>query len=307
MAAFRGRRCEAPRYNRGMNRRSFLGAAALPALGKPARAAERLPIRKGVLLGMLPERLSLLERFRLAKEVGFELMECPTIRDQQEALAIRDAAAETGLRVHSVMNSDHWKYPLSSANSDDVARSMECMEVSLRNARLWGADTVLLVPAVVNPETRYEEAWERSRNQIRKLIPLAKDLQVVIAVENVWNKFLLSPIEMRDFIDSFGSEHIGSYFDVGNVMLTGYPEQWIRILGKRIRRVHFKDFKTSVGTVEGFCDLLEGSVNWAEVLKALKAVGYDGYCTAEMIPLYAQCPLVRIRNTSTAMDAILAL
>ena len=270
-----------------MNRRSFVGAAALSAFGKPARAAERLPIRKGVLLGMLPERLSLLERFRLAKEVGFELMECPTIRNQQEALAIRDAAAETGLRVHSVMNSDHWKYPLSSASADDVARSMECMEVSLRNARLWGADTVLLVPAVVNPETRYEEAWERSRNQIRKLIPLAKDLQVVIAVENVWNKFLLSPMEFARYVDEFESPWVKAYFDVGNVVLFGYPQDWIRTLGPRILKVHLKDFrfasdpKTKQRVAE-FVPLLDGEIDWPQVYAALREIGYRGAATVEV-------------------------
>ena len=103
---------------------------------------------------------------------------------------------------------------------------------------------------------------------ISRLVPTAEDLGVSIAIENVWNKFLLSPLEMRDFIDHFDSENVGAYFDVGNVLLTGYPEQWIRILGPRIKRIHIKDFKNSIGTEDGFVDLLEGDIDFEAIKKS---------------------------------------
>jgi len=163
------------------------------------------------------------------------------------------------------------------------------------------------VDVFFNPDAEvisYDIVLARARQGMKRLLKTAEQCKVALAVENVWSKFLLSPVEMRDFIDGFKSEYVGSYFDVGNVMAFGYPEQWIRILGKRIKRVHFKDFKTACGGVDGFCDLLEGDVNWPAVMKAFRAVGYNGYCTAEMIPLYPCHPMVRIKNTSNAMDAI---
>lgn len=273
-------------YNRGMKRRTFLGtAAAVLPLG--GASGGRLPIKKGVLLGMLPRELSHLERFRLAREVGFEEMECPTIRNSQEAEEIKDAAQATGVRVHSVMNSDHWQYPLSSADASVVAKSVDCMEVSLHNAHLWGADTVLLVPAVVNSETRYGEAWERSQKEIRKLIPLAKELKVIIAVENVWNKFLLSPLEFARYVDEFESRWVRAYFDVGNVVLFGYPQDWIRTLRERIVKLHLKDFRfgrdpTTRQRAAEFVPLREGDIDWKEIHRALSEIGYRGSATVEV-------------------------
>jgi len=238
-------------------------------------------------LGMLPKSLSYAERLRLAREVGFEELECPTIRNTGEAQEIKSAAAAAKLKIHSVMNSDHWKYPLSAADPEAVAKSVECMEISLRNARLWGADTVLLVPAVVNPETSYQQAWERSQKQIRKLIPLARELKVVIAVENVWNRFLLSPLEFGRYVDEFQSPWVRAYFDVGNVALFGYPQDWIRALGKRIVKVHFKDFSfrqdpSIKKRVADFVPLREGDIDWKEVYKALSEIGYSGTATVEL-------------------------
>jgi hexulose-6-phosphate isomerase len=154
-----------------------------------------------------------------------------------------------------------------------------------------GADAYLLVPGAVDvfflPDAEiipYDVCMKRAVEFVSKLVSTAEKCKVHICIENVWNKFLLSPLEMRDFIDSFKSEFVGSYFDVGNVLLTGFPEQWINILGKRIKRVHIKDFKKSFGTAEGFVDLLEGDVDFEAVKKALKEIGYDGYATAEMLP-----------------------
>lgn len=266
-----------------MNRRSFLAAAGVSVYS--ARANAKLPIKKAVLLDMLPKELSYPERLRLAREVGFEELECPTIRDTAEAEEIKKAAAGAGIRIHSVMNTDHWKYPLSSSDPAVVARSVDCMEVSLKNAHLWGADTVLLVPAVVNEQTSYKEAWDRSQKEIRKLIPLAKELKVVIAVEEVWNKFLLSPLEFAHYVDDFQSPWVKAYFDVGNVVLFAYPQDWIRTLGRRIVKLHLKDFRfrnEKGKRIAEFVPLREGDINWKEIYKALEAIGYKGAATVEV-------------------------
>jgi hexulose-6-phosphate isomerase len=261
-----------------MTRRTFVAASAAPML---AARSGRLPIQKGVLLSMLPQNLSFADRFKMAVDVGFEVLECPTITDEREAEEIKKAADGARLRIHSVMNMAHWKFPLSSSDPAVVAESMKGMETSLRNAHLWGADTVLLVPAVVNPQTSYKDAWTRSTQQIKKLIPLAQQLKVVIAIEEVWNKFLLSPLEFNNYVDQFRSPWVKAYFDVGNVALTGYPQDWIRTLGKRIVKVHLKDFKFQKRVAE-FVPLREGEIDWKEVYQALAEIGYKGAATVEL-------------------------
>ena len=141
---------------------------------------------------------------------------------------------------------------------------------------------------------------------VQELVPTAEKLQVGIAIENVWNKFLLSPLEMRDFIDQCESEYVGAYFDIGNIILYGYPEQWIRILGKRIRMVHAKDFRASAGNFDGFVMLLEGNVNWPEVMAALREVGYDKAIIGEFGP-YPHSTEALLKHVLVALRAILAL
>ena len=158
---------------------------------------------------------------------------------------------------------------------------MKGMETSLHNAKLWGADTVLLVPAVVNPETSYKDAWTRSQQQIRKLIPLAQELKVVIAIEEVWNKFLLSPLEFAKYVDEFKSPWVKAYFDVGNVVLYGYPQDWIHTLGDRIAKLHIKDFRFKNRQAE-FVPLREGDIDWKAIHRALGEIGYKGTATVEL-------------------------
>ncbi len=266
-----------------MNRRTFLAASAATAwMGRGLSAAgARLPIKKAVEFEMLPKSASIADRLQMARDAGFEEIECPTMPDEHEAEEVKKAAEKTGLRIHSVMNMAHWEYPLSSADPAVVAKSVEGMHTSLRNAHFWGADTVLLVPAVVNAETTYRDAWTRSQEQIRKLIPMAQELKVIIGIEEVWNKFLLSPLEMAHYIDEFKSPWIRSYFDVGNVVFYGYPQDWIRTLGKRIIKLHIKDFKYE-NEMTKWMPLRDGSINWPEVYKALGEVGYKGSATVEL-------------------------
>ncbi len=260
-----------------MTRRTF---ALLAAAAAQTRAA-RLPIRKAVWFGMLPKEMPLDDRFKLAHDCGFEAIECPTEPDAEKAEAVRKAAQAANLKIHSVMNQAHWEFPLSSSKPDVVERSMAGMITSLENAERWGADTVLLVPAVVNPETSYAQAWERSQTQIRKLIPFAEKRKVIIGVEEVWNKFLLSPLEMARYVDDFQSPWIRAYFDVGNVVLYGYPQDWIRTLGKRIVKLHIKDFSFQRNVAE-WSPLREGQINWKEVHRALADIGYAGTATLEL-------------------------
>lgn len=268
-----------------MTRRFLFSAAAGVCVG--AAAPQRLPIRKAVEFNMLPNSLSVLDRFRLAREAGFEEIECPTTSEQAKAEEMLAASRQSSLRIHSVMNQEHWRSPLSSADPTVIERSLEGMRTSLRNAAFWRADSVLLVPAVVNPETSYADAWERSQRHIRKLIPLAEEFKVVIGIENVWNKFLLSPLEFGRYMDDFQTPWVRAYLDVGNVAITGYPQDWIRTLGKRIAKVHIKDFsfKTDPNLrkrVADFTALLEGEIDWPAVRKAFADIAYSGSATLEL-------------------------
>lgn len=272
-----------------MNRREFLSSSALSLAATAASAAPdgRLPIRKAVLLSMLPQNLSIADRFQLAKECGFEEIECGTTPDPSRAEEILAASKRSGVRIHSVMNADHWRYPLSSPDPAVVAKCVAGMETSLRNAALWGADTVLLVPAVVNQETSYADAWQRSQREIRKMIPLAQESKVIIAVEEVWNKFLLSPIEFARYVDDFDSRWVRAYFDVGNVVLYGFPQDWIRTLGPRIVKLHLKDFTfrrdpNVKKQVADWVNLRDGDINWKAIHSALSAIGYKGSATVEL-------------------------
>jgi L-ribulose-5-phosphate 3-epimerase len=264
------------------SRRHFLFAAAAGSVAAAAASAsERLPIRRAVEFSMLPNSLAVLERFQFARDAGFEAIECPTTPEQAKAEEILEASRKTNLPIHSVMNQEHWRSPLSSPDPAVVEKSLEGMRTSLHNAKLWGADTVLLVPAVVTPEVTYSEAWERSQKQIRTLIPLARQLKVIIGLEEVWNKFLLSPIEFARYVDEFQSPWIRAYFDVGNVALTGYPQDWIRTLNKRIVKVHIKDFSFRKGEAK-FTPLLEGDIDWKAVHAAFAEIGYKGTATVEL-------------------------
>jgi L-ribulose-5-phosphate 3-epimerase len=240
-----------------------------------------LPIKKGLVMDMLPAKLGYADRMKLARDAGFEVVQAPTTPDQHEAEAIKRAADAANIRVDSVMNMDHWQYPLSSGDPTVVEKSLEGMRTSLHNAKLWGSDAVLLVPAVVNAQTPYREAWSRSQAQIRKLLPLAEDLKIVVAIEEVWNKFLLSPLEMAAYIKEFQSPWIQAWFDVGNVVLYGYPQDWIRTLGKSIVKVHLKDFKRKKDGYE-WVNLGDGDVDWEAVRGAFREIGYAGSAITEL-------------------------
>ncbi|MBA2302201.1 MAG: sugar phosphate isomerase/epimerase [Acidobacteria bacterium] len=263
-----------------------LGATTRQAAPAQTAATATGVLRKAVLISMLPKERSYVDRFAIARAAGFEAVEMQTIERLDEVAEIAEAAGAAGIRIHSVMNADHWRFPLSSGDPAVVDRSVAGMETSLRNAARWGADAVLLVPAVVDPATSYRDAWSRSQQVIReRLLPLAGQLKVVIAVEEVWNKFLLSPIEFSRYVDEFDSPWVRAYFDVGNVVFYGYPQDWIRTLGARIAKVHLKDFQLDRTSGRfAWKNLGDGDIEWPAVRAALSEVGYNGYVTTEVAP-----------------------
>ncbi len=258
-----------------MRRRDLLIAAF--AATAPLQSQDKR-IERAILDSMLPKELSLVDRFKLAIEVGFKSMEVRAVESEADARAIHDAAQAAGLRIHSVMNQSHWRYPLSSPNPEDVEACVRGIRASFSQAQMYGADGVLLVPAVVRSDTTYEQAWERSQAEIRKLIPLAERHDVTLAIEEVWNKFLLTARDFRQFIDEFNHPLIQAYFDVGNIVHYAVPEHWIRELGSRIVKVHLKDYSRR----DGFVNLGEGDVDWPAVQSALRDVGYTAEATVEL-------------------------
>ena len=269
-----------------MKRRAFLRSAGATALaasiaGASGAVANERPLarwKKAFMLGGL-RKGDPKPAFRLLKEAGFDGVELlsPNNLDLREVLAARD---ETGLLIHGVSGARHWQDPLSDPDPQVVARGMEAIAQEFLDCKAYGGTTVLVVPAVVNRKVGYRDAYKRSQENIRKLIPGAAASGVKIAIEEVWNKFLLSPIEFARYIDEFESPWVGAYFDVGNVVEFGYPEEWIRELSKRILKVHIKEYASD----KRFNYRLgEGrEIDWGAVTGALRDCGYDGWITAEV-------------------------
>ena len=265
----------------------------------------------GGLDGTLPIK-SAMEQ---ASKMGFEGIELGIASQgvlthntsQAECEEIVREAEKHGLEISGVASGESWTTS-PTANDEDVRKKIiDFTQKALQVTQWLGTDAYLFVPGAVEvfflPDAEvipYDVCYQRASEAISQLVPVAEKLGVAIAVENVWNKFLLSPLEMREFIDNFNTSQVGVYFDVGNVLLTGYPDQWIRILGSRIKRVHIKDFKLSVGNADGFVDLLEGDVDFEAVKQALSEINYDGYVTAEMIPFTPGRP----EKTAAAMKKI---
>ena len=260
------------------------------------------------------------EVFELAKEQGFEGVEVAigatgdglshqvTLDSTPEECAqVLAAAKNAGIELASMASGFGWALPITSSNADTRKAAIEATQKALRVASYLELDAMLLVPGGVGADfipgfqvTHYQTAYNNALEALREIAPVAEEVGVSVGVENVWNKFLLSPLEFRSFLNEVNSPRVGCYFDVGNVILTGYPEHWIEILGDQITRVHFKDFKKSIGTIDGFCDLTEGDVDWKAVMSAFQKIGYDGPVTAEFFGVEDELPKI-----SRAMDEIL--
>lgn len=295
-----------------LDRRTFLQStaalAATAAVGNLAVADEpknKRGLKKAVKLGMVDSKLSLMDQFKLVKECGFEGIDVDREHPQEEVLKARDAS---GLFIHGVVDYVHWKEPLSSPDAAVRAQGVKKLEQSLRDAHAFGGSTVLLVVGVVNKGVSYADAYQRTQTEIRKVLPLAEELKIKIAFENVWNSFLLSPLEMARYVDEFQSPWVGAYFDVGNIVAFGWPEHWIKTLGKRILKLDIKEYSRTKRDKEGMgkgfnVELGEGDCDWPTVLKALDEIGYSGWCTAEV----AGGGRERLTEISRRMDKILEL
>lgn len=283
-----------------------LAAGGMAPLHASARAfSQRGRIKKAVKFGMIEEDLSILEKFNLLKRLGFDgvEMDSPSDLDRDEVIQARD---ESGLPIHGVVDSVHWRKTLSDPDPAVRAEGLDGLKTALDDAHAYGATTVLLVPAVVNKTVSYADAYTRSQAEIRKVLPMAEEVGVKIAIENVWNHFLLSPLECARYIDEFESPWIGWYFDVGNIINYSWPEHWIHTLGSRILKIDIKEYsrekRNTEGPYAGFrVPLGEGDCDWPAVVKALEAIGYEGWGTAE-IP---GGDTARLRDIAERMDRIL--
>jgi len=265
------------------------------------------------------------QKLHLAKEAGFSGFEIDLSDDgpvnlkstEADLKAVRSLADKCELQLSGLATGLYWGANACSADPAVREKAAAILKKQIECASALGIDAILVVPGAVGVDfipsceiVPYHLAYERATDFIKAALPASEAMGVTLCIENVWNKFLLSPLEMKAFIDSFGSERVGSYFDVGNTLATGYPEHWIATLGTRIKRVHFKDYRRAVGSVDGFCDLLSGDVNWPGVMEELKSANYQGWVAAEMIPpvpFYKHCPEVLVHNTSRSMDAIFSL
>ncbi|HWE39293.1 MAG TPA: sugar phosphate isomerase/epimerase family protein [Isosphaeraceae bacterium] len=288
-----------------IDRRRFLGTTGLAAAGlalaeakADATAAPRL--RKAFMLGGDLRKGQLRDQFRRLKDAGFEGVEInsPNDVDRDEVLQARDS---TGLVIHGVCDSAHWKDTFSDPDPKVVARGVEAAKKAIADCAAYGGTTVLLVPAVVNRQVNHRDAYARSQAAIKQLIPDAERHKVKLAIEEVWNKFLLTPPEFARYIDEFRSPAVGAYFDVGNVVEYGYPEQWIKELGKRILKVHIKEYAKP----KRFDYLLgEGKeIDWPAVRRAFDEVGYHGWVTAEV----PGGDLDALKDVVRRMDRVLGL
>lgn len=276
-----------------MNRREFAKksimasafVSAVPfrgytAFGVPAKRA----LKTGIMWGSIGVGKTIMEKFQAVKAAGYEGIETDSHLDRE---AVIKAANATGLKVHSVCDSKHWELLLSSPDPKVREEGVKALIVALEDAKAYGADAVLLVPGRVSESVSYDECWDRATEEIKKAIPVAEKLDVKIAIENVWNNFLLSPLEAARFIDQFNTPAVGAYFDCGNILAYGWPEQWIKILGKRIAKIHIKEYSHKIANTKGKSagfnvKLREGDVNWPAVMTALDNCGYNGWVSIEM-------------------------
>lgn len=282
-------------------------------------------MKKSISTWSFPGSFSLPDKLRVAREAGFQGFEVDLSEDgpltlsssAKEVAAVRAQAEQYGLELSGLATGLYWSANAASSDAANRSRAEAILKKQIEVAHALALDAILVVPATVGADfipdceiVPYDTAWQRATEFVRVALPAAEKARVRICIENVWNKFLLSPLEMRQFIAQFNSEWVGAYFDVGNTLAAGYPEHWIQILGKQIGRVHLKDYRRAVGSIDGFVEILSGDVNWPAVMHALRTIGYDGWLTAEMIPpipFYKYAPETLLFNTSRAMDAVLAL
>ncbi|MGN6490581.1 MAG: TIM barrel protein [Agriterribacter sp.] len=277
-----------------MQRRTFIKnsaiAATATAMGIPtltkAAPIAKPKIKKSLKIEMVQGDASLLDKFKMLKELGYDGVELssPHKYDNKEVLAARD---KTGLEIPGVVNSEHWKSPLSHADPKVREKCFNTVITSMEDCKLYGGTTVLLVAGVVNDQISYADAYKRTQAEIKKLIPHAERTGIKIAIENVWNNFLISPMEAARYVDEINHPMVGWYFDIGNILRYGWPEQWIETLDKRIMKLDVKEYsrkkQNDEGLWKGFdVELMDGDNNWPVIMKSLEKIGYNGWASAEV-------------------------
>jgi L-ribulose-5-phosphate 3-epimerase len=277
------------------NRREFLATsgatlASVALAAQVASASDVAPpgrrLLKAVILGMVHGNASLTDKFKLLKEVGFDGVEISNHLDPE---TVRQAKQESGLVVHGVHCYEHWRLLLSDPDEKVRSAGRESVIRSLRDCKDYGGTTALLVPGKVTKTVPYADAYKRSQDEVRKLAPVAEELQITICIEDVWNDMLMTPLEMARYVDEINSPWVAQYFDVGNYVRYGWPEHWIPVLGKRIRKLHIKEYSRKLmntkGPWAGFNVKIadpEGDCDWPSVMRALDSIGYRGWATAEV-------------------------
>lgn len=257
------------------------------------------------------EGLPLREQFKLYKEAGFDGMELTfdqgyleTGTESSKIKELKKAVEQVELEIPSLRGGPNlcWKFPITHPDKKMREITVQKFKKGLRITKILGGKALLMVPGAVTPEVDYEEAYNRARDAILRITEVVEKERVFLAIENVENRFLTSPLEMREFIDGIGSRYVGSYLDVGNVLScrVGYPEQWVKILGRRIRGVHLKDYRSGYGIAY----LLQGDVNWSRAIEALREIDYDDYLIAEL-PLYKFYPERMLFETARNIETII--
>jgi len=277
-------------------------------------------MKTGVSFFSFAQDVDIREAAREARNAGYDGVELVLTDEgslnmaatETKLLEIRRIVADLGLEIPSVGAWNLWSHNMASDDPKEVEAASDIVKKQIDCADAFGADAVLVVPGWVGAPfaagvVRYDRAYENAQRALSRLAPYAEGAGVHIAVENVWNKFLLSPIEMRRFLDEIGSAFVGAYFDVGNIVYIGYPEQWIEILGSRIKKLHFCDYRADQAGLGAFVDLLAGDVDFSAVMRAIRSVGYDDYVTVEFLPNYRAFPYQSIRNARLSLDTILVL
>ena len=263
--------------------------------------------KKSLKYGMVQVDAPMVEKFKLLKKLGFDGVELDSPNDFDAKEVVR-ASKEAGLQIPGVIDSVHWEMRLTDPDPSVRAKGLDGLRTAIKDAKEYGASTVLLVPGRTTKEVAYDDAYYRSQEEIRKVLPMAEEYGIKIAIENVWNMFLFSPLEMARYIDEFESEWVGAYFDVGNIVNYGWPEHWIKILGKRILKLDIKEYSRELrdkeGPRAGFRPKLgEGDCDWPSVRKALEEINYTGWASAEVPGGNEE----RLREISMNMDKILDL
>ena len=303
-------------------------ALAQPPVPIPQPPLPRRTLRKAVMFGMIqaPDGATLIDKFQMLRDTGFEGVEM----DSPGTIPLTDikaASAKTGIKVHGLVDSVHWRIPLNAPSSAARAEAVNALATCISDAKQLGATSILLVPAIVSKDLSYEDAYSVTTAVLRdQVAPLLKGSGVKVSIENVWNNFLLSPLEAARYIDEINGLKAGGsakpeaadlpfcfHFDIGNVINFGWPAQWINTLAHRISRLHIKDFsrkkRDKEGLWKGFeIELGQGDADWPATMAALDRIGYStlpagNWATAEV----SGGDLNRLKAISAQMDALFAM